>query len=587
MKPVPWTRVLVNDDFWSPRIEANYRSTLPHGFAMLREHGYEENFIRAGQGLDGGFRGLVYQDSDVYKLLESAVASLAIYPDDALRKDIDSWISLIENAQLADGYVNTYFQLKSPDNRWKNLRDCHELYCAGHLIEAGVCHFKACGEQRLLNIAMRFADHIADRFWTGRLEGYPGHPELELALIGLAQVTGNREYFDLAKHFLDVRGTHYFAEEHETTDYDGAYWLDRIPLADLDALEGHAVRALYLMCAVTDVVAETADEKLEAMQRRVWENLIEKRTYITGGVGSSAKNEGFTEDYDLPNDTAYQETCASIAMVFWNHRMAMFYEDAKYVDAMETALYNGVLSGVSLDGTKFFYENPLASDGSRRRTEWYECACCPPNISRLLSTLGSYVFAHDGDSLWVNLFISGASEITIGAKVDTNYPWEGKVVITPNPGAFTLNLRIPGWCEKFTVSVDGERVDATPSKGYVAIRREWDGQNSVVLELEMPVRINHPHPAVEANRGRVAISRGPMVYCFEQVDQAFELDTLRIDGSTDFNQLFDPKIQAFVLTTPAGAKAVPYARWGNRDPGKMLVWVPEAPSISQPKQESS
>jgi DUF1680 family protein len=359
-----------------------------------------------------------------------------------------------------------------------------------------------------------------------------------------------------------------------------------MPLTQLDALEGHAVRALYLMCAVTDTVAETGDKELEAMQLRVWENLIEKRTFITGGVGSSAKNEGFTTDYDLPNDTAYQETCASIAMVFWNHRMAMHYEDGKYVDAMETALYNGVLSGTSLDGRKFFYENPLASDGTRHRTEWYECACCPPNISRLLSTIGGYAFAASDDSLWINLFASCQLKTKIGAKIETDYPWTGKVVVTPSPGEFPLHLRIPGWCNAFAVSIDEERISAPPSNGYIEVRRNWDGNSKVELELEMPVQIKRAHPMVDANRGRVALSRGPIIYCFERVDQPFEMNELTLDEDQVFNRSFDPALQAIVLTTPSGAKAIPYARWGNRDAGEMLVWVPDTSPTSQPKQES-
>ncbi len=563
MRPVPWTEVIIDDAFWSPRCETNRRRAVPHGFSMLRDKGYEENFKRASQRLEGGFQGLVYQDSDVYKLLQSAAA---------LRDftEFDQWVELIEAAQMDDGYVDTFFQLTKPTERWSNLRDCHEMYCAGHLIEAGVTDFIASGNSRLLDVSMRFADHICERFGPDKLPGYPGHPELELALIQLYRVTGDRKYFDLARHFIDARGSHYFAEEHDTQDYNGEYWQDRLPLAKLDALEGHAVRALYLMCAVTDIVAETGDEQLELMQRRVWQNLVERRTYVTGGVGSWAKNEGFTTDFDLPNETAYQETCASIAMVFWNHRMALLYRDAKYVDVMETALYNGVLSGISLDGTKFFYENPLASKGDHHRTEWFECACCPPNISRLLSMLGGYAYAVDENSLWINLFIGGSVEANtdgrlMSAKVVTDYPWSGSVEITPEGGTFTIFLRIPAWCDNFSLTVDGTVVDATQNSGYVELQEEWDGKKKVAINFDMPIRRIDPHPMVAANRGLVAIARGPMIYCFEP--------TLKEPLSKSFETSFNFELGAVVLKSD-DVEAIPYAFWDNRDPASMAVWVP-------------
>jgi len=563
MRPVPWTDVVIDDAFWSPRRETNRAVTLPHGFAMLREKGYEDNFNRVAQGLDGGFQGRVYQDSDVYKLLQSAAAS-------GESEELSNWISRIEAAQMSDGYLNTYFQLSKPTERWTNLRDCHELYCAGHLIEAAVTDYVANGNQRLLNVARRLTDHICDRFGPKKSPGYPGHPELELALIQLSNVTGEQTYFNLAEHFVNARGSHYFAEEHGTQGYNGEYWQDRVQLTDLDALEGHAVRALYLMCAVTDIVAATGDAPLEAMQRRVWNNLIERRTYITGGVGSSEKNEGFTSDFDLPNETAYQETCASIAMVLWNHRMALLYRDSKYVDVMECALYNAVLSGISIDGASFFYENPLASDGSHRRTEWFECACCPPNISRLLSMLGEYVYAVDTDSLWINLYIAGSVQSQVdrevyGATVATNYPWDGTVDITPLIGQYTLYLRVPGWCENWSVEVDGSEVDAAPISGYVEVPGPWDGKKCITIRFKMPIRIIDANPNVTANKGLAAVARGPLVYCFEPI--------LEQQLGTDFEVTFDSQLGA-VLLKSGDVEATPYAFWNNRDPKSMAVWVP-------------
>lgn len=574
MRAVPWTDVVV-DAFWSARRETNSSTTLPHGFAMLREKGYEENFVRASTRLQGGFQGRVYQDSDVYKLLQAVSASLATHPDAALQSEFDYWVELIEKAQLDNGYVNTYFQLNGIEERWSNLRDAHELYCAGHLIEAAVSDFVSHGRTKLLNVAKRFADHISDRFGPSKEPGYPGHPELELALIQLFHVTRDQRYFDLAKHFVDTRGSHYFADEHNTTDYNGEYWQDRVPLVELDVLEGHAVRALYLMCAVTEIVAETGDEKLESMLHRVWENLVERRTYVTGGVGSSAKNEGFTEDYDLPNDTAYQETCASIAMVLWNHRMALLYRDAKYIDVLETALYNAALSGISLDGTKFFYENPLASKGDHHRTEWFECACCPPNISRLLSMLGGYIYAVDDDSLWINLYIGGS--VQTGEKratVVTDYPWGGNVETKPDGGEFSLMIRIPGWCEKYTISVGGNEIVAAPNSGYVEVRDIWDGTKKVTVNFQMSIRKINPHPMVAANKGLAALARGPMIYCFEGALK---------NANEEFETIFDSELGAVVLKS-GEVEAIPYAFWDNRDPSPMAVWVPAA---SLPTIESS
>ncbi len=599
LQPILWTDVAIQDDFWSKRCDTNRKATLLHGFKMLKEHGYEENFERAGERLSGGFQGLVYQDSDVYKLLQSVAASLAIHPDQELQKQFDKWVDLIEKAQEPDGYLNTCFQLKEPEKKWRNLRDWHELYCAGHLVEAGVTDFRATGRLKLLEICIRLADHIDGRFGPAKAPGYPGHPELELALIELFRATGEQKYYDLARHFVRSRGTHYFAREHDTpeAEYNGTYWQDRVPIADVDVIEGHAVRAAYLLCAATDVVAETKDTDLERMIRRVWDSATQRRMYVTGGIGNSSENEGFTGDYDLPNESAYQETCASIAMVFWSHRMALLYRNAKYVDIMERALYNGVLSGVSLDGEKFFYENPLASAGEHHRRDWYACACCPPNISRLLSSLGSYIYAKSDGAVWINLYVAGEVDFEIGdiackLNVETNYPWSGKVTIIPGAGDYRVMLRIPSWCESYKLSSGStQAVD-----GYAAVDGPWDGNKAITLDLDMPVRMVESHPSVEANRGLVAISRGPLIYCFEQVDQKADLNTIFIPSDTKFslgknNELGVATITAEVYSTsqpkwPGGLysavsppkkvriEAIPYGWWDNRSPGAMAVWMP-------------
>ena len=604
LRPVPWTDVEITDQFWSPRQLTNRKTTIAHGFAMLKEHGYEENFLRAGQRLEGGFQGLVFQDSDVYKILESAAASLATHPDKEIQKQFDYWVGLLEKAQLEDGYLNTYFQLKEPTKKWANLRDLHELYCAGHLIEAGVADFVGNGTRRLLNVAIKSADHIDKRFGPGKAPGYPGHPELELALIKLWQATGERRYYELARHFVKSRGTHYFAKEHGTPEgeYSGAYWQDRVPIANLDVIEGHAVRAAYLLSAATDVVRETGDSDLEKMLRRVWSNAVHKRMYVTGGIGNSSSNEGFTVDYDLPNESAYQETCASIAMVFWNQRMGMLYGDSIYADAVERALYNGVMSGISLDGTKFFYENPLASAGGHHRRDWYACACCPPNISRLLSTLGEYVYMRGENSLWVNQFVAGKVDTIVGGqkvemRADTNYPWDGKVTFTPKSESdLEVRIRIPSWCESYDIKIGGRSIKPQVQRGYAVMTAAWDGKQTIEAEFEMPIRRVQSHPSVASNVGRVAIARGPLVYCFEQADQTVDLDQiyLPIESSLAAQQDKALGVQMLVgnalavdhFRWPGGLyrnvgepkkvtiRAVPYAFWGNREPGKMAVWMP-------------
>jgi DUF1680 family protein len=602
LDPVSYKDVKVDDGFWSSRLEANRKATIPHGFRMLKEHGYEENFIRAGERLEGGFQGLVYQDSDVYKLLESAAATLAKSQDQELQKQFDHWVALIEKAQEEDGYLNTHFQLKAPDKKWKNLRDWHELYCAGHLIEAAVADYLGNGSERLLTVAIKLADHIDRRFGPNKQPGYPGHPELELALIKLSKATGEKRYYDLARHFVRSRGSHYFATEHGTPEeeYDGTYWQDRVPISEVDVIEGHAVRAVYLLCAATDIVRETGDPDLEQMTRRVWDNVVNKRMYVTGGIGNSAKNEGFTEDYDLPNETAYQETCASIAMVFWAHRLNLLYGESSYVDRLEAALFNGLLAGICERGTKFFYENPLASKGNHHRQDWYACACCPPNISRFLSTLGDYIYAKSDNGLYINLFVSGSVKTNVGEQpfevgVRTGYPWDGKVVVVPKGSPdVSVNIRIPEWCSNYEIIFDKERIHAAIVNGYAVINGEWDGKKQIEIVFQTPVRHIRSHPGIHGNTGHVAIARGPVVYCLEQCDNAVDLRGLYLDDFARSTPFFEKQYNIVVIDTGAHycqpwngglyesplesraviARAVPYYFWDNREPGAMQVWIP-------------
>jgi len=611
LQAVPFTQVQVSDVFWAPRRETNRTVSIPHSFAMLEKSGNLRNFDLAAAGKREGYSGPVFMDSDLYKAIEGAAYSLATHPDPALDAKLDSIIAKIAAAQMPDGYLNTHYQVNEPDRRWTNLRDNHELYCAGHLFEAAVAHFQATGKRSLLDVACRFADCIERTFGPGKRPGYCGHPEIELALVKLWRATGERRYFELARHFVETRGSRFFADEHGTPhdQYDGSYFQDDVPIREHRTIKGHAVRAAYLMAGVVDVAAETGDAGLLRMVDRVWRNTIERRAYLTGGIGPSAHNEGFTTDYDLPNRTAYQETCASVAMVLWNHRLALLTGDARYADALETALYNGVLAGVSLDGKRFFYVNPLESVGTHHRSEWYGCACCPPNVTRTLAALGQYAYATGPQTLVVNLYIQGSAQATVDnqkvqLEVATRYPWDGGVRLTvrpERPARFALRLRKPGWCERASVRVNGASVDAPLERGYLVIERDWRSGDRVGLSFPMTVRQVRAHPRVKADAGLTALQRGPIVYCFEQCDQTAELAAVGVPVGARFTAHWEPELLGGVVTLrgegrvrgnedwgrvlysparlPSATRltAIPYCVWDHRSAGAMRVWMPETP----------
>jgi uncharacterized protein len=617
LKGVPFTDVQVRDRFWAPRQETNRTASIPVNLDMLEKSGNLKNFELAAAKVTKGFIGPVFMDSDVYKALEAAAYSLATHPDPALEKRLDDIIAMLAAAQLPDGYLDTYYIVKEPGRRWTNLRDNHELYCAGHLFEAAVAHFQATGKPNFLNVATKLADHIGSVFGPGKRMGYPGHPEIELALVKLSHATGDKKYFELARFFIESRGRRYFAEEHHTPldKYDGSYWQDDVPITEHRNIKGHAVRAAYLLSGATDVAAATGNPALLKMLDRVWKNTTRKNMYLTGGIGPSASNEGFTEDYDLPNLTAYQETCASVALAQWNHRLALLYGDAKYADVFERALYNGVLSGVSLDGTKFFYVNPLESRGSHHRMPWFGCACCPPNVARTVASLGGYAYAvgkdaYGNDAVWVNLYVQGSAAVTVGGKkvaleVTTDYPWDGKVVIrtkadTPTP--FAMRLRVPGWCKGATAAIVGRpAAQVNSDRGYLVIDGAWKTSDAVELNLPMPVERVVAHPNVKADAGLISLHRGPLVYCLEAVDQAEPIDRLYVPAVAEFQA--EPRSdllggvtvvkgtaevageldwsKALYQAAPPARKvsvtAIPYYAWDNRKPGAMRVWHPTAP----------
>lgn len=615
LRPVPFTEVRIEDSFWAPRRETNRLASIPFSLRELEEAGNLENLRLAARGTTNRFQGPVFMDSDVYKALEAAAYSIATHPDAALESQLDDIIRVLAAAQQPDGYLDSYFIVKEPGKRWTNLRDWHELYCAGHMFEAAVAHYQATGKTNFLNVATRLADHIDSVFGPPpKRLGYPGHPEIELALIKLWRVTGNQRYFDLARFFVENRGRKYFATEHRTPldKYDGSYWQDDVPIYDHQNIKGHAVRAAYLMSGVTEVAAQIGDVRLLNMLGRVWRNTTERNQYVTGGIGPSAHNEGFTVDYDLPNLTAYQETCATIALAQWAHRLALLYGDARYADAVERALYNGVLSGVSQDGTKFFYVNPLESAGGHHRSPWFGCACCPPNVTRTLAALGGYAYATSDDSLYVNLYIQGSAKATIGStpatlRVTTEYPWDGRVELKTTlaaPVKFALRLRVPGWCRDATVAVNGKAVTAPAIEhGYLVLDREWKSGDTVKLDLAMPVQRIAANPSVKADQGLFAIQRGPIVYCVEQCDQSEPLSALFLPLDAEPKARREPGLLGGVVTITGEArvaseqqwhrrlyqavapahrvalKSVPYYAWDNRQPGAMKVWLPCAPPV--------
>lgn len=618
--PVPFTAVTIDDEFWTPRLRANREQTIPIEYDQCKTTGRLDALRLTWQPGDGP-EPHIFWDSDIAKWLEAASYSLATHPDPALDALVDEVVALVAGAQQPDGYLNTHYTLVEPQNRWTNLRDQHELYCAGHLIEAGVAHFQATGKRTLLDVVCRYADYIATVFGRGpdQRRGYCGHEEIELALVKLYHATGERRYLDLSAYFIDERGSqpHYFDQEAIARGEDpAAFWAktyqynqSHLPVREQREVTGHAVRAMYLYSAMADLAGELSDPALLTALEQLWRHLCTRNLYITGGIGPSASNEGFTRDYDLPNESAYAETCASIGLVFWNHRMLQHACDSRYADVIERALYNGVISGVSLDGERFFYENPLASLGNHHRQAWFDCACCPPNLARLLASLGEYIYAQSATDIAVHLYVQGAAQLDFGGQTvvlrqTTRYPWEGHVKLElqlERPAEFGLRLRIPGWCRRAQVRVNGAVIDMEGKfeRRYLYLRRWWQPGDVVTLELDMPVERIHAHPDVRQDAGQIALQRGPLVYCVEAVDHAEPLAHLFVPRAAEFRPIFQPDLLDGVVTltgegratqagdwqdtlyraqpphlSPCTITAIPYYAWDNRTPGQMRVWLP-------------
>jgi DUF1680 family protein len=600
LRAVPFTEVKVGDRFWAPRIETNRAKSLPHNFKWCEETGRISNFVKAARR-EGKFEGIYFNDSDVYKVLEGASYSLADRRDPALEKTVDEVIAKIASAQQPDGYLNTYYTLAEPGKRWTNLAAMHELYCAGHLIEAAVAHYRATGKKTLFDVAVKFADHIDAMFGPGKEPGICGHEEIELALVKLYQVTGNERYMTLARRMLDLRGD---STQRKTW---GPYCQDHLPVRQQREIVGHAVRAMYLYSGVADVAAYTGDAGfLEAMDA-LWKDVVDRKLYLTGGIGARHEGEAFGDAYELPNESAYCETCAAIGLVFWAHRLNLLHGDARYADVLEQALYNGVLSGIALDGQHFFYVNPLASAGNHHRQPFFGCACCPSNVVRLVPSVPGYVYATNDEGVFVNLYVAGTATVPVkGTKVkltqDTQYPWDGKVRIrveAESPGPFDICLRIPGWSKDAQIGVEKSTIADDPAKGiqvrmdkgYARLRGLWVPGEVIVLDLPMPVERIEAHPKVKADHGRVAIRRGPIVYCFEAVDNGGPVRNLVLARDPKFATEHRDDLLGGVTVIKALARgdrpvtAVPYYAWDHRAPGEMVVWVRQDGKAKTPKTD--
>lgn len=605
LEALPFQEVHITDDFWSKRIQTNRAATIEANLHQCEITGRIRNFAIAGKLEQGKHKGLLFDDSDLYKVLEGIAYTLSSHRDADLEMRTDAIIDKIAAAQQPDGYLNTYYTLVKPRERWKNIQYGHELYCAGHLIEAAVAYHQATGKRKLLDVAVKLADHIDRTFGPGKKMDTSGHEEIELALVKLCRATKQKRYLKLAQFFLDARG------DKSKRRLFGEYAQDHKPIRKQNDVTGHAVRAMYLYCGMADVAGITGDKELLDAITKIWHDVVERKMYVTGGIGPSASNEGFTVPYDLPNDSAYAETCAAIGMALWNHRMFLMSGEAKYADVLEREVYNGLLSGVSLSGDRFFYVNPLGSIGRHHRVPWFDCSCCPTNIVRYIPGMGERVYAHRDNDIWTVLYMSNTATISLkDGKVkltqETNYPWDGKIKIKVEPEKpffFHLHLRIPGWCRSVrTYRVNGRDLIDSSSRlsgpQFSTFGREWKAGDEIKLELDMPVERVYADPHVKADVGRVALQRGPIVYCLEGVDNGGRVRNLCLPKDAKLSAKFNQKLLGGIVTIrgealavsrsdehlatkPVSFRAVPYFAWDNREPGQMIVWVAEDPERAE------
>ena len=637
--PVPLNQVHLNDSFWKPRIDTNARVTVPACFRKCEETRIP-NFRRAAKLQTGSFQGDPFDDSDLYKVAEGAAYSLATDPDPALRTYLDDLVDLFGKVQQPDGYLYTARIIhgdKAPGRasrvRWLNEiggvtgDDSHELYNAGHFIEAAVAHYQTTTNRAFLDIAIRLADLILKTWGPGpeQLKISPGHQEIELALVKLGRATGEQKYIDLAKFLLDCRG-HYRRPANVKSAFPDGYYSNEVPLTNLTRAVGHSVRTGYMLAGMTDIAALLGDADYTKSVDAVWADTVGSKLYLHGGIGSGVgMSEGFGNAYEMPN-TGYNETCAAIANALWNQRMFLLHADAKYIDVLERTLYNGFLSGVSLSGDHFFYQNPLVSKGGYARKAWFGCACCPVNVSRFLPSVPGLQYAVHADQLYVNLFAGGTAEMSVAdtrVKItqETHYPWDGMVKLTvapEKPSDFTVRVRIPGWARnqpvptdlyryadklqpEVSLSVNGQPQPIQLEQGYVAVTRRWQSGDVLTLNLAMPVRRVVAHARVADDVGRVALERGPVVYCFEGVDNQDKVFQLVVPDDVAFASQVRPDLlggvtvlcgagqaavrrpDGSVATEPAALTAIPYYAWCNRGAGQMQVWMPCTVDKTSPK----
>ncbi len=609
---INFSRVNITDRFWKPKMDLVATTTLKACIyqtetATPRIRNFEKVARKKGEKHEG----IYYDDSDVYKALEAISYSISTRHDTALERKADEWIVKIAAAQLPDGYLDTYFTLNGIDKRWTDVEK-HEDYCAGHLIEAAVAYYDATGKTQLLQVAIRLANHIDSTFRIANKPWFSGHEEIELALVKLYKVTNDDRYLKLADWYLQQRGMH-------RQWGNSAYWQDVLPVKEQKNITGHAVRAMYLYTGAADVGSLTGDASYMNAMEAVWKDVVQRNMYLTGGIGSAGSNEGFTHDYDLPNQSAYCETCASVGMVFWNQRMAQLSGDGRYVDVLEKSLYNAALDGLSLSGDRFFYDNPLASTGQNARSAWFGTACCPANIARLVASLGNYIYGKSGNSIWINLFVNSntrtvAGNDSISVSMETNYPWEGKVRIKIDPDSrqkFTIHIRVPGWARgeaspgalyrflhyssgPVDFFVNGIKTDTKLENGYVSIERMWRKGDQVSFSFPMEVLRIIAMDSLRNDAEKIAIQRGPFIYCIEEADNPGSVWNVLLKPNAAFQTLpyhiiSEPVIALQTITDLSQPSkdgshtnmikkkitAIPYYTWANRGANAMRVWIPE------------
>lgn len=635
IKPVSFTDVKLSDKFWASRIETNRTVTIPASFARCENTGRVKNFEMAAARSGKFCTKFPFDDTDIYKTIEGAAYSMAVHPDAKLDAYVDSLITIVGKAQESDGYLYTARTIDplhphpwSGPERWvKENELSHELYNSGHMFEAAAAHYLATNKRNFLDIALKNADLLVKTFGPGKRHVAPGHEIVEMGLVRLYRITGKKEYLDLAKFFIDERG-HRTYDKTSTDEWkNGMYWQDNEPVIAQEDAEGHAVRAMYLYSGIADVAALTGDKEYIAAIDKIWNNMVGKKIYVQGGIGAVPGGERFGADYELPNTTAYNETCAAIGDVFWNQRMFLLHGESKYIDVLEKVLYNGLISGVGLDGKTFFYTNAMqVTNGvthhelEPERSGWFECSCCPTNMARFLPSLSGYMYAQKGNSVFVNLFIAGAANIEVGNKKvsivqNNNYPWNGALsfAVTPEaPTNFAMRIRIPGWAKaeaipsdlyafknksaaKISLKLNGKAVAYKVENGYAVINRQWNKGDKVELNLPMEVKKVVANQALVDDKGKAALQRGPIMYCAEWKDNGGTVGNLAIPANATFKPVAEPDLlngvtvlKGQVLSETKGETAkkveltaIPYYAWANRGKGEMTVWFPEVNAVAK------